>query len=356
MERGDRRETEREDEPQTERGERGRNAECGGPEAGVRKNLRAGLRRLRELRLARGLIRYGKARGGVLAGGIAYSALFALAAALTIAWTVFMAFLGSDESLRANVLDGLNRFLPGVLKTGDGKGLIEPDSLILKSALTPASVVAALILLYTATSVVENIATSVRAMFGIVSLQVSSTAKHLRSLGGFSVLAIGIGASSALTVGFGVIGSILSFAIDVAIVAFIFRAVAGVRMPKRDLVLGSTAAAAGTTLLRVAEKSIVSSVAHNALLASFTVLAALLLGFNLASRILLVCAAVAANPPIPYSPVTREEIHATSTPNYVTLSAPHTLTWLHNPLSGSILPVDATDRITADDVGGTEQI
>ena len=209
-------------------------------------------------------------------------------------------------------------------------------------------------------------------MFGIVSLHIGLAARRMRSLGGFVVLALGVGASSVLTV-FGGLGALVSFAVDVGVVAFIFRVVAGVRMPRRDLLLGATSAAAGTTILRLCEKSLIGSVSDNALLASFTAVAALLLGLNLASRILLVCAAIAANPPTPYVPVTRDELHATQTPNYVTLSAPHTLDWLHNPLSGSVIPADADgvasadtgsgrrpacrqpDQSPADELGGTEK-
>ena len=336
------------------------------------RNWKIWLGRVKELRVTRGFVRYGTARGGVLAGGIAYSALFALTAAMTIAWTAFMALMGSDSRLRADVLRGFNRILPGILKTGDGGGVIDPDSLVLKSAVTPASVLAGLVLLFTATSVVANVGKSVQAMFGIVSLHIGLAARRLRSLGGFVVLVLGVGASSVLTV-FGGLGALVSFVIDVGVVAFIFRVVAGVRMPRRDLLLGATSAAAGTTILRLCEKSLIGSVSDNALLASFTAVAALLLGLNLASRILLVCAAIAANPPTPYVPVTRDELHATQTPNYVTLSAPHTLDWLHNPLSGSVIPADADgvasadagsgrrpdcrkpDQSPADELGGTEK-
>ena len=76
------------------------------------RNWKIWLGRFKELRVTRGFVRYGTARGGVLAGGIAYSALFALTAAMTIAWTAFMALMGSDSRLRADVLRGFNRILP----------------------------------------------------------------------------------------------------------------------------------------------------------------------------------------------------------------------------------------------------
>ncbi|GAB48507.1 hypothetical protein [Mobilicoccus pelagius] len=43
--------------------------------------------------------------GGDARRGIAFSALFGIAAALTIAWTVFMATLGDDPALQSRVVD-----------------------------------------------------------------------------------------------------------------------------------------------------------------------------------------------------------------------------------------------------------
>ena len=40
-------------------------------------------------------------------GGIAYAALFSVFAALTIAYTIFMAVLGNNDELRQTVLDAL---------------------------------------------------------------------------------------------------------------------------------------------------------------------------------------------------------------------------------------------------------
>lgn len=68
-------------------------------------------------RVMRAFQRYGKARGALLAGGIAYSALFSIVAALTIAWTVFMATLGGNAQLRSSVIQAVNQVLPASSKT-----------------------------------------------------------------------------------------------------------------------------------------------------------------------------------------------------------------------------------------------
>ena len=87
-------------------------------------------------RPARANARFGARGGGVLTGGIAYAALFSVFAALTIGYTIFMAVLGSNDELRQKVLDAVNESLPGLIKTGDGSGMIDPDSLVLSGSLT----------------------------------------------------------------------------------------------------------------------------------------------------------------------------------------------------------------------------
>lgn len=97
----------------------------------------------------------------MLAGGIVYSTLFVLTAAMMIAWTTFMALVDSDSRLRADALRGFDRILSGIPEMGDGGGIVDPDSLVLKSVVTPASVLIGLVLPSTATSAVTNVGKSV---------------------------------------------------------------------------------------------------------------------------------------------------------------------------------------------------
>ncbi len=316
--------------------------------------------KVQDLRIMRGLTRYGSARGGLLSGGIAYSGLFSVAAALTIAWTVFMAVLGSNEVLRQNVLEGVDAALPGIVDTGNGGGIIKPESLVLDSAINLTSVIAFGVLLWTAISTMGAIATAIRAMFGISVVQENTVIVYLRSFGGFVVLAIGVLGSSVLTAGAGVLGHeilralsiegtvggfflrALSFAVslgvDMLVIAFLVRVMAGVRVVRRDLWIGCLIAGIGTSLIRVLGTSAVGSVSNNALLASVAAIATLLLWLNLGARILLMACSYMANPPRPYKIESPEEVHYKETPNYITFSAPHTLEWSHNPITGNITP------------------
>lgn len=321
--------------------------------------------RMQNWRVFRSLSRYGVARGGLLAGGIAYSALFSIAAALTIAWTIFMSLLGSHEELRDQVITSVNTVLPNLLEDGSGQGLIDPSSLVLQSAFTPASIIAAGVLLWTAISMLSALGGSIRAMFGLAVMTENAIVGYVRALGGFVVMALGILFSSAFTIGAGTAGQALaswlglgtgvvswiirivtllvSLGIDTLVVAFLVRVVAIVRVPRRDLVLGSLLAAALLTVIRFVGTSAVGSVSHNRLLVSFAALATLLLWLNLSARILLMSCAFMANPPRNESPVTAEQFHAEEKPNYVTDSNPDTLEWPRNPITGNLIPESTGD-------------
>ncbi|WP_407342136.1 hypothetical protein [Pengzhenrongella phosphoraccumulans] len=86
--------------------------------------VKAALAWWQRTRAARADARFGSAGGGVLTGGIAYSALFSVFAGLTIGFTVFMAFLGNRTALRQDVLNTLATSLPGLIDTGDANGLL----------------------------------------------------------------------------------------------------------------------------------------------------------------------------------------------------------------------------------------
>ncbi|MCF2707392.1 YihY/virulence factor BrkB family protein [Arcanobacterium haemolyticum] len=334
--------------------------------AGIMEKVTPIIEWVQNLRVMRGMARYGSARGGLLAGGIAYSALFSIAAAATIAWSAFMAVLGSHESLREQVIDSVNGVLSNFLNDGTNNGLIDPNALVLDSAITPASIIAACVFIWTAISMISALATSIRSMFGLAAMKENPALVYARSLGGFVVMGVGVLASAAATIAVGQLwdtlglsssllrplGYILSFLIDGLVVYFLIRVVAIVKTPLRDALIGCGIAALGMTIVRILGTSAVGSVSKNSLLASFAALATLLLWINLWARILLISCAIMANPPKAGPIASANAIHANDIPNYVTLSAPHTLDWPHDPITGTLIPEERLhDELIFDESG-----
>jgi len=288
--------------------------------AGVLERGKAVLAWWQRTRVARANARFGRAGGGLLTGGLAYTTLFSVFAGLTIGYTAFMAVLGGNDELRETVLRTIDNTLPGLVDTGSGDGLIEPDQLVLSPGLGIAGIVAVVVLLFSAISAVSALRTAVRAMFDVRTADNAVVGK-LRELGGFLAIALAVLLSSVLglavttaadwlmaLVGWSdssgvvvrVLGISVAFVVDAALFVMIVRVLAGQRPPRRDLLGGAAIAAAGLGIVRVLGTSVVAgSVRSNPVLASFAVIVILLLWINLIARIVLLAAAWTANPPVP---------------------------------------------------------
>ena len=308
-------------------------------------------------RIVRSLMRYSNGRGALLAGGIAYSAIFSLAAALTIAVTVFLGLLGRSPHLQDAIFSSLATTLPGVLEWKGSSGILNPSDLVLSNSFSITGIVAVVVLLFSATSVMRAMKSSIRAMFGIDQVPYGVAMEKLRDLLGFAAIAVGVGATGVLTLAHTVIGTqifsalgvesafasamirigsfLISATIDGLILWVLIRFVALVRVPRVDLIWGLAIFGLISTLIRSLGTTVVGAV-DNPLLASFAAIATLLLWINLLSRVMLICCSFIANPPKALKVTEAEDVHGSETPNYVSLSKPLTLDWAHHRLSGMV--------------------
>lgn len=272
-------------------------------------------------RLARTLKRYSFADGTVLAGGIAYSALFSIFAGLAIGWTVFMAVLGDNDALRESVLDEMDNFAPGIVDTGDGDGVIKPDDLIMDRTFSLASVIAVAVLIFSATKFMNATRVAVRLMFGMEREVENFVKAKTKDVVGLLTFGLAILASAAASVIIGTatgwllglfgwedtdagrlvikaLGFIAVLIIDAFTLILLMRVAAGAKPPKWDLIYGSLAGALGIGILKVLGTSAVGG-SSDPLTASFAVIITLLLWVNFMARIMLYAAAWTANPPLP---------------------------------------------------------
>ena len=274
-----------------------------------------------QTRAARANARFGAAAGGVLTGGIAYAALFSVFAALTIAYTVFVAVLGHDAALRADVLRSVSASLPGLVDTGSGDGLVKPGDLVLGAGLNVAGVVAVVVLVLSATSALAALRTAVRAMFDERGSGGNAVTGKLREVAGLVGMALAFLVSAVLglavtaaagwllrLVGLGagvgvvttVLGLLVALVVDAATFVLVVRVLGGIRPPWRDLRQGALICAVGVGVVRLLGASIVAGGARqNAVLASFATVVTLLVWINLIARIVLLAAAWTADPAAP---------------------------------------------------------
>ena len=313
--------------------------------------------RLRSTRLARALTRYSTANGPLLAGGIAYTGLFSAFAVLTLGATTLMAVLAHRPAWRDAVVRGVNGAVPGLIDTGDGTGVLSLQSLTWGSALTWGSVLAAIALLYSATGLMRAVSAALRVVFGLVYNPRHPVVTQAWNLVAFLGVAVGVAATTVASVattrlpaslgarlelpawatnwGGWLLGVGSSFLIDAAVLAVLVLC-AGVRPPWRDLVEGAALGSVLFGVIRQVGVGVVARSADNPLLASFVTLEILVLWLHLMGRVVLLTGAWIANPPRPQAVASPQEVHAHERPNYVTLSAPATLRWPHQGLTGSV--------------------
>lgn len=311
-------------------------------------------------RLARTLARYGARNGGLLCSGMALTVLLSLTAALTVGATVFMALLGSNTELRDAVVSAVNNAMPGLLTTPGAPGLVDPESLTAQSVWSLTSVVALAVMAWSAISAVGALGTSVRAMFGLVTVPENIVVATLRNVAGALGLALSLVAGAGLGLAVTVFGDwtsrtlgldsgvgeaflvvsshLVSMLVNAGVLLLVVRVVAGIRIVRRDLVSGTVLFVLASEILRYLGTSAVGSVS-GPLLTTATSLVTLVLWINLQIRIVLVCCAWMANPPTPAPVPDARSVHFDQRPNYVTLSAPRTLDWPHNAITGEVQPV-----------------
>ena len=264
------------------------------------------------LRPVRAWFIYLEHHGPMLADSITYRTLFAVFAGVFLGFAIGGIWLsGRPEAVDALVAT-IDAAIPGLI--GED-GLIDPDDLIQPITLSIAGILALVGLIGAAMGAVG----SLRIAFRTLADQPDDQTFFVWVLARDLLLAIGFGA--ALTAAafvtffsttavatilgwFGVSGSdpisdvvtrvistLVIFAIDMIVIAAMFRILSGVRPNARSLWVGSLLGGIGLTVLQVLSSLFVAGATSNPLLASFGSLIALLLWFNLSSQVILIAGA-----------------------------------------------------------------
>ncbi|MEO5533781.1 MAG: YihY/virulence factor BrkB family protein [Pseudolysinimonas sp.] len=269
---------------------------------------------IQRLKAIRVFTRYAQDRGPILASGLAYQALFAVFAALWVAFSVAGLVVSSDTRLQAAILGFLANSVPGLIDDGTGSGAIDPAILTAGFAFSLSGIVAILGLLFTALGWLASARDAVRVMFDLPAaptnvflLKLIDLALGLAFATLLLIAAVLSFAGSSLTeqalawIGVdvdSVIGIIASRAVTLLIavivyavaLAGLYRVLARVRVPLRILRNGVLFGAIGVAALTVIGGLLLGGAKNNPLIASFAVIAGLLIYYNFFSQIVLVSA------------------------------------------------------------------
>jgi membrane protein len=277
------------------------------------------VRRIGRSRPVRAYRRFGVARGGLLAGGIAYAAFFSIFPALAAGFTVFGIVLGNDTALQAKVVSSVNdSFGTALIAPHEGEpGVVSIDRLTGPSTLSIAAVISILLLLWTGLGWLEATREGIRAMFGQPPLAgnvVKAKGRDLSVLmviGGAVLVSTGAGVAVSAAGGvllrwvglegsttgallLGVLSTLVLLAVDVAVLLVLFRLLSGIQLPRRDLADGALAGGVALGVLKLFAGFLLQHVSDNKFLAAFAVAVGLLVWLNFVARIILLAASWAA--------------------------------------------------------------
>lgn len=318
-------------------------------------------------RIGRTLSRYSLQNGRVYAGGISYMAIFSLAAAVTVAWSLFSYFFGSNSAFQTLVVETINQYIPGLLSdrsTGQ-TGIIDPSAVVTSSGTFLTGAIALVVAIWAAMKIVRYAVIGLRTMFGLLEYPGDTIQTYFRYFVGLILLFMGVISTVLLsllsqtfeawivtvwpesrraldTAAFDAFRLILPSLVDIAMFAAMVRYVARVRVPRKTLFYGSLFFAVAALILRFSGAALMKA-SHDPVLATIATAATLLVWVNILARISLYICAWMADPPAAPLKVSADQVMATSNPNYVTLQVPATLDWPHNPLNGDVIPAQRID-------------
>ncbi|WP_447942772.1 YihY/virulence factor BrkB family protein [Microbacterium aurum] len=257
----------------------------------------------------RAFLRYSERRGAMLADSVTYRTLFSLFAGVLLLFSIAALWLAGNKEAWDALVDAVDRAVPGLV--GEG-GLIKTDQIAPPAGLSIAGILSLVGLVGAAIGAIGSLRTAIRAICDRLTDDVPFWLVMLRNL----ALAIGVGgalaASAVVTVlgtaGLGIVAGwlgvasddplvswgsrwlaiLVTFVLDAAVIAVLFRVLSGVRAPAKALWTGAVLGAIGLSVLQQMSGLFVGGASSNLLLASFASLIALLTWINLSAQVILI--------------------------------------------------------------------
>lgn len=278
----------------------------------ARDRIQLVVARVRRLEAVRTWDHHAARRGPILASGLAFQALFAVFAAVWGAFSIAGIVVSGNSGLRSAVLDLLDAAVPGLVDRGSG-GAIDPGVLASTPAFGIATGVAFFGLLVTALGWLASAREAIRGVLELDTPPTNALLLRLRDLGlGAALGVLLVVAAAAGTAGASLLDDTLAaagvgpraaglvarvLALPLVALAYagglaaLYRLVSDVRVGGRELATGSLLGGVGLALLTLLGGFLLGGARANPLIASFGVVAGLLLYYQFACQVILLVAA-----------------------------------------------------------------
>lgn len=267
-------------------------------------------------RAARTFFRFGRENGPLLGQGLSYQSIFAVFAALWVAFAVLGIWIQADSPLQRAIIDTIDAAVPGLIDRGDGEGgAIAIAGLLSVPVLGWTGAIAAIILAWTAIGWFGAARGAVRAMLEQPSVPQNALILKLKDAALALAFGIAVIVSSALSLAstgllgavlgwFGleashpfavvasrIVGLVIALAFDTAVLWSLYRVLAVTAPPRRAIWQGALGGAVALGVLKALGGLLLGGATSNPLLASFAVIIGLLIWLNLVCMVLLLAAA-----------------------------------------------------------------
>jgi membrane protein len=255
--------------------------------------------------------------GFLLGSGISYQALFAIFAAIYVAFAVTGIWLGGNTEAVNAMIGVINSYIPNLISD---TGVVTPEQVQgvvseTTGVLGVTGIIALITVIWTAIGWVTYSRRGVREMFGLPPDRRSYVLLKARDFVAATIFgaALIVGAaltwvsswlmsvllslfgiqfdSSALTASIGIGSVIVSFAINSTALAALFRFLTGTTLKWRMIWPGALLGGGAMTILQFGAGLLLSYTPSNPLLATFALFVGLLLWFKISGIIMLVAAA-----------------------------------------------------------------
>ena len=140
-------------------------AEPAAPE-GVVELMKAFMEWLNTTRIMRAYLRYQNASSNLLAGGIAYTALFSMAGIVTLIIMTAQAMIFAFPLTSHTIFQDVNQWIPGAIRIDGQPGLIDPAAIATPS-FTWGTLVALVVSIMAGIRVVAALRVSIQTVFGL---------------------------------------------------------------------------------------------------------------------------------------------------------------------------------------------
>ncbi|MES1212862.1 MAG: YhjD/YihY/BrkB family envelope integrity protein, partial [Leifsonia sp.] len=112
---------------------------------------------------------YSQLRGAILASGLAFQGLFAVFAALWVAFSIAGLVISGDHTAQSAIITVLNNAIPGLIDAGGGHGAVKASTLLSAGVFGWTGAIALVGLLYSALGWLGSARGAVRTMFDLPS-------------------------------------------------------------------------------------------------------------------------------------------------------------------------------------------